>query len=226
MSQSGWRAEARAAYSFVIEIEGATCARFRSCSGLKWENEVTSLREGGQGGFEHRLMGGTKYGTLVLKQGFSGAPFYRRFLLAQRRPRRFHGAIVQLGPDGKPVARWSFKEAWISKWEGPDLDATKNEISLETIEIVHHGFEVEEVRSKAQERRAALGKPAPKKEEHFDQGFQLRYEDTGEPVANRAYKMTTSSGAVVRGRTDAAGRTVRVNSDSPETVTIEIDPEE
>ena len=34
---------------------------------------------------------------------------------------------------------WQFSKAWVCKWEGPDFDASKNEISIETIEIAHEG---------------------------------------------------------------------------------------
>jgi hypothetical protein len=33
-------------------------------------------------------------------------------------------------------------DGWIAKWEGPDLDADKNEIAIESIEIAHEGWEL------------------------------------------------------------------------------------
>jgi phage tail-like protein len=39
------------------------------------------------------------------------------------------------------IHSWQFSQAWICKWEGPDLDATKNEISVESIEIAYEGLE-------------------------------------------------------------------------------------
>lgn len=53
---------------------------------------------------------------------------------------RFNGTITQLGPGGKPVKTWQFVKGWVCKWEGPDYDASKNEISIETIEIAHEGI--------------------------------------------------------------------------------------
>jgi hypothetical protein len=49
--------------------------------------------------------------------------------------------VRQLGPNGT-AAKWEFKNAWISKWEGPELDATKNEVSIESIEIQHEGLQL------------------------------------------------------------------------------------
>ena len=54
-------------------------------------------------------------------------------------PSRFSGTITQIGPNGAE-AKWLFTSGWICKWEGPDLDATKNEVSIETIEIAHEGL--------------------------------------------------------------------------------------
>jgi phage tail-like protein len=54
-------------------------------------------------------------------------------------PKRFSGTITQLGPNGS-TAKWVFTGGWVCKWEGPDFDATKNEISIETIEIAHEGL--------------------------------------------------------------------------------------
>src|SRR5690349_4348681 len=118
------RSESYGAYHFSIEIDGIDCGRFRSCSGLRSETEVLSLREGGQNEFEHKLPGSNKQGTLVLRQGYAGMQLYRRLQGFLRRRERFTGSVVQLGAAGRPVFRWTFVEGWISKWEGPEFDAT------------------------------------------------------------------------------------------------------
>jgi Ca2+-binding RTX toxin-like protein len=37
------------------------------------------------------------------------------------------------------------RKSWTAKWEGPDLNATGNEVAIETIEIAHEGIEFAEV---------------------------------------------------------------------------------
>jgi len=37
-------------------------------------------------------------------------------------------------------AKWEFVNGYPVKWEGPDFDASKNELAIETIEIAHEGF--------------------------------------------------------------------------------------
>jgi len=137
---------------------------FKSCGGLKVEQSVVELEEGGFNSTVHKLPGRTKYANIVLKMGFCGAdsPLYalkKRYMndapisssvsdaakgwqtkpAGGSNPGRFSGTITQKGPNGAE-AKWMFRGAWICKWEGPDLDAGKNEVSIESVEIAHEGL--------------------------------------------------------------------------------------
>lgn len=145
MADTGKRREAFGAYFFAVEIDGIQEAFFRSCSGLKHEADVFSLVEGGLNSHERKLIGQSKYPNIVLKQGFAGPEFWKMrqdFVSNTGKPKRerFNGTIIQYGPGRKPAHRWQFERAWVSKWEGPEFDASKNEISIETIEIAHEGL--------------------------------------------------------------------------------------
>jgi phage tail-like protein len=113
-------------------------AFFKSVSGLKSETEVVDYSEGGVNEFTRKFQGVTKWPNLVLKQGFTGdlTLFYWKQSLV-----RTNGSIFILGPNLQKVAEWRFKRGWPVKWEGPDLDASKNELAIETIEIAHEGLE-------------------------------------------------------------------------------------
>jgi phage tail-like protein len=37
-------------------------------------------------------------------------------------------------------AEWSFTRGWPTKWEVSELDASKSELSIETLEITHEGL--------------------------------------------------------------------------------------
>jgi phage tail-like protein len=143
------------AYAFQVEINGMTFP-FKSCTGLKTERAVVEVEEGGFNQGTRKLMGGTKIPNIVLKQGFC-TPNSELYKLRQafmsdlpdtagvttnmgwKTPKRFSGTITQLGPNGT-VCKWVFARAWITKWEGPDLDASKNEIAIESVEIAHSGL--------------------------------------------------------------------------------------
>jgi phage tail-like protein len=142
------RREAFGAYYFSVEISGVGVKDcfFRSCNGLKSESEIQEVAEGGVNTTTHKLIGRTKFPNIVLKQGFSGPPFtlwnLRKGFLDDspgKKLKRFNGTITQLGPNGKK-AKWAFVGGWICKWEGPDFDASKNEISIESVEIAHEGL--------------------------------------------------------------------------------------
>lgn len=145
---TGSRREAFGAYYFAVEVDGIRDAFFRSCSGLKSEAEVVELAEGGLNTTTHKLVGRTKFPNIVLKQGFGGHQLFklRKYWLndSPGRPlgfgsKRISGIITQMGPNGR-TQKWKFVEGWICKWEGPDFDASKNEVSIETIEIAHEGL--------------------------------------------------------------------------------------
>lgn len=139
------RREAYGVYHFAVEIDGIQEAYFRSCSGLTSEAEVVPVQEGGLNTTEHKLIGRTKFSNLVLKQGFAGGSLWaKRQSVVNDDPgfklERFNGTVIQFGPGQKRAHSWQFTNAWICKWEGPEFDASKNEISIETIEIAHEGL--------------------------------------------------------------------------------------
>jgi phage tail-like protein len=137
----GVRRDALHAFSFRVEIEGVDLGTFRSVSGLTIENEVIEFREGGSD-VTHKLIGPLKWKNIVLKQGFGGSTrlydWYRSF--TPQSPMRVNGSIVMLDAAGLELARWQFVRGFPVKWEGPDFDASGNDIPIETIEIAHEGL--------------------------------------------------------------------------------------
>jgi len=145
------------AYHFTVELDNESISYpFRSCSGLKIETAMVDLEEGGFNTTTRKLIGKTKYPNIVLKRGFCAAnsELYRlklRFMndlpkstgatenTRRKTPNRISGIITQLGPRGSYM-KFRFTNGVVCKWEGPDLDATKNEISIEAIEIAHEGL--------------------------------------------------------------------------------------
>jgi len=125
----------------AITFDGMPTAYFRSVSGLKVETEVIEFREGGTGDV-HKLPGRVKYTNLVLKQGFSGAGELQKwaFRIAAGQFEHKNATIVISDQKAQVVARYILANAWPTKWEGPDFDASSNEVAIETIEIAHEGL--------------------------------------------------------------------------------------
>ncbi|HUQ01302.1 MAG TPA: phage tail protein [Kofleriaceae bacterium] len=119
---------------------------FKSVGGLSYETEVVEYREGGENNTTHKLVGATKWKNLTLKRGFGSKELvaWREEWLKPAGPgakQRKGGKIEQLAADGKTVvASWTFRNGWPVKWELSELDASKSEVSIETLEIAHEGL--------------------------------------------------------------------------------------
>jgi phage tail-like protein len=145
MANPGTRVDAFPAFHFEVDI-GGTSYPFRSCTGLSSETKVYEVEEGGVNGYVHKLVGPSSFPNLVLRQGFCNPSsplyaLYQNFASSESGKKRFDGFVRQIGPNGTS-AKWVFKQGWITKWSGPELDATKNEVSIESIEIVHEGLQL------------------------------------------------------------------------------------
>lgn len=130
-------------FCFKVQIEqlGGE-AFFKSVSGIKYETEIVPVREGGANDTTYQLIGARKWSNLVFKKGFTGSSrlmeWYEQWL--DLKGSRASGTIIQLNPSLKEVARWKFFNGWPAKWEISEFDASKSELSIETLEIAHEGI--------------------------------------------------------------------------------------
>jgi phage tail-like protein len=132
-------------FNFLVEIDGITKAGFKEVSGLGAEVNVIEYREGGDStNTVRKLPGLIHYFPIVLKRGFTqDASLWNWFkTVLDGTVQRAAGSIVLLDSSRKPVLRWNFREGWPSKWEGPYLNGTTNEIAIETLLIEHEGIEL------------------------------------------------------------------------------------
>jgi phage tail-like protein len=131
------------AFNFIVEIDGIARAGFSEVSGLESETTVIEYRVGGERNAVRKLPGLTKYANIVLRRGVTQdaeLSNWRKTVEDGQVDRR-NGSIILRDDDGNDVVRWNFFNGWISKWEGPALNASKNEVAIETIEIAHERLE-------------------------------------------------------------------------------------
>jgi len=124
-------------------LQGTTDTYFKSVSGLKSETEVVPVRAGGVNDTTFNLVGAVKWSNLVFKQGFttgSALMKWREAWATGSAMVRSGGSIIQLDTALQPSATWTFVRGWPVKWEIADFDATKSELSIETLEICHEGL--------------------------------------------------------------------------------------
>ena len=130
------------AFNFRVEIDGVTLAAFSEVSGLVSETEVIEYRTGTESNAVRKLPGLTRHANIVLRRGVTqDAELWNwRRTVEDGQVDRRNGSIVLLDDARTEVLRWNFVAGWISKWEGPTLNAEGNEVAIETIEIAHEGL--------------------------------------------------------------------------------------
>lgn len=132
-------------FNFRLEIGGLTVASFSEVSGLVAEGDSVDYREGDERqNWVRKLIGLRKFNQITLKRGYTKNrelwDWYGR--IARGKNDRRDGAIVLMDEARKDVLRWEFAKAWPNKVEGPSLNATNNEVSMESVELCHEGLEI------------------------------------------------------------------------------------
>jgi phage tail-like protein len=138
------REDPHTGYNFLVEIDGLAVAAFTECFGLTSETDVIEYREGAD--FQIRLIPGlTRYTPITLKRGITidrSLWEWRKRIVDGQIDRR-SGNIVLLDAERRPIARWTFREGWPSKWQGPHFDAQSSDVAIEALEIVHERLDWE-----------------------------------------------------------------------------------
>jgi phage tail-like protein len=136
-------------FCFKVDIKGIEGALFfKSVSGLRYEIETIPVREGGNNSTTYQLVGGTKWSNLVLKMGYTaqsaknGLLKWRDEWLGEGGGTRRNGTITILDTALKPQTAWTWSRGLPVKWELSELDASKSELAIETIEIAHEGLKI------------------------------------------------------------------------------------
>jgi phage tail-like protein len=124
-------------YQFRVSMPGLPAGMgFQKVSGLTKEVGVVEYDEGGYS-HTHKLPGKEKTPEITLEKGmFANADLesvYKRTL--QNPDFRTTVIIEHLDKFGKVSRSWTLAEAWVSKWEGSEYDATSEDVAIEKITI-------------------------------------------------------------------------------------------
>ena len=114
--------------------------RFQRVSGLASEIETVTVTEGGQNLYAHRLPRRVGHQNLVLERGFVvGSPLdielQAAMGLLQVAPSNVMVTLHQ--PDGSPLAGWMVFKAFPVRWATADLDASREQVLIDTIELAY-----------------------------------------------------------------------------------------
>jgi phage tail-like protein len=114
--------------------------RFQRVSGLSATIDTTTVNEGGQNLYAHRLPRRVGYRNLVLERGFLiGSPLNLEFNTAMT---TFKFApsnvmVTLLGVDAAPLAAWMFQKAFPVRWATADLSARDDQVLIDTLELCY-----------------------------------------------------------------------------------------
>jgi phage tail-like protein len=142
---TGDRNDPYSAFNFILEIDGVDAAGFSECSGLTTETDIVEYRNGNEDITVRKLPGLKKFTNITLKRGFTQSKDlwdWRKTVLDGKTERK-GGAIVLLDEAREEALRWTFREGWLSKWEGPTFNAKNNETAVESLEIAVEGLALE-----------------------------------------------------------------------------------
>lgn len=141
---TGQRKDPYAAFNFIVDVDGIK-AVFSECSGLSTDTDPIEYRTGESDNTVTKIPGLKKFANISLKRGMTQdlALWEWRKTVLDGLTERKSGSITLLNEAREEVLRWNFKEGWPTKWEGPSMNATGNEIAIETLEIAHEGLELE-----------------------------------------------------------------------------------
>jgi phage tail-like protein len=117
-------------------------AHFREVTGLDVYIDCVEVQEGGKNDGAHKRPGTARFSHICLKRGTTKSKAFFGWIAGavNREVKRMGGKIALCRRDGAPVIEWTFEKGWPAKWTGPDLDASKNEVAIETLEIAHAGM--------------------------------------------------------------------------------------
>lgn len=138
-------------YNFLVTVNGvsddgqAVKGSFTEASGLETEVAPIEYRNGSEDITVRKMPGLKKFTNITLKRGVTGDIDFWNWILAGMKGQvlRAEGSVVLLDEKRQEVLRWNFRRGWPCKFTGPGLNATNNEIAMETLEICHEGLSVD-----------------------------------------------------------------------------------
>ena len=128
-------------FRYVVEMEGLVSGGFLRVKGLSREVRVESYREGGVNEYEHKLASNVTYPNLVLERGLALDDLFKWAQAAADGQVQRRNLWIRLQDEANDSAwAWEVAQAIPVKWSASDLDATSQQVVMESLELAHHGL--------------------------------------------------------------------------------------
>lgn len=142
-------------FYFSVDIDqGFSDASFAELKVPTASVEVIKYRDGNSKDFtQYNVPGLVTHDPVTLKYALRTTVDFRKWVLdcvkdagrATGDMRKTTVTISLKDPGGdSAVKQWILKNAWVSKYEGPDLNSTATDIAMESIDIAYDNLEIKE----------------------------------------------------------------------------------
>ena len=129
-------------FKFRLTIPGLPSGiGFQKVSGLTHEVGVAEYDEGGFD-YTHKLPGRQKVGEVTAERGSYADNSFQNLLKQTLTNPNMRNTVIfeQLNRYGEAVRTYKLAEAWVSKWEGSDADASSDDVAIEKLTIQFEYF--------------------------------------------------------------------------------------
>ncbi|MDH6313652.1 phage tail-like protein [Parabacteroides sp. PFB2-10] len=133
------------AFYFKVTFHGDPAipdTNFKEVSGLTVDMDVETVKEGGENNFTHQLPLRLKHNRLVLKRALENMDNALEKWVKDNLENGFsigftprNITITLLDNKGEPFSQWLCNNAYPAKWDLNTLDAEKNALAIETLEL-------------------------------------------------------------------------------------------
>ena len=142
-------------FKFEVEIEGFVHAGFQKVSGIKSTTESIEYREGAENETPRKLTGQTMFDDVTLERGTSNNEDFLQWRNMIFNVDNVDGnqgteegfrkdVIIYLkNKSGTRVKKWKVLNAWPSEYSIGDLDASGNDVLIETMVLKNEGIQEE-----------------------------------------------------------------------------------
>lgn len=141
--------------NFLVTVDAVNgVAAFNEITGVDASVDVIEFRQGNASSLAPvKIQGLVKHGNITMKMGYTRNQDFKTWIqncVSERRgetPR--HNVTIELIDIGKGAPQtnvestvdstltWMLKDAWVTKYSGPDLNASTSEVAIESVEIAY-----------------------------------------------------------------------------------------
>ncbi len=129
-------------FMFRVTVPGLPAGiGFQKVGGLTREVGVVEYLEG-MYEYTHKLPGREKVSEVTLERGtYANKDFETLYKRVLTNPNIRNTIVIEiLNRFGDTVRTYKLAEAWVSKWEGTDLDATSDDVAIERLTVQFEYF--------------------------------------------------------------------------------------